>query len=113
CLLFVLTYCYILLDFGIDFAIRSFKTNEVSAAMTGLSHRWIIKSMLPLCFVLVGTAAISVLLRQVVYLFGPPELRRASGQFVETDHLAELVQETEEEIAAYQAEHGGIQGGRQ
>src|SRR5690606_19477710 len=38
CLLFVLTYCYILLDFGIDFAIRSFKTNEVSAAMTGLSH---------------------------------------------------------------------------
>lgn len=103
CLLFVLTYCYILLDFGIDFAQRSFRTNEVSSAMTGLSERWIIKSMLPVCFVLVGIAAISVALRHVVYLFGPAELRRQSGQFVEVDHLAALKLETEEEIAAYQA----------
>ncbi|MEX2628425.1 MAG: TRAP transporter small permease subunit [Tistlia sp.] len=103
CLLFVLTYCYILLDFGIDFAQRSYRTNEISNAMTGLSERWIIKSMLPLCFVLLALSAISVALRHLVYLFGPPELRRRSGQFVEVDHLAEMKQETEEEIAAYQA----------
>ena len=104
CLLFILTYCYILLDFGTDFAERSYNTNEVSAAMTGLSERWIIKAMLPLCFVLLAISAVSVVLRHLVYLFGPPELQRQSGQFVEVDHIAELKQETEEEIAAYQAE---------
>ncbi|SME89641.1 TRAP-type mannitol/chloroaromatic compound transport system, small permease component [Tistlia consotensis] len=113
CLLFVLTYCYILLDFGIDFARRSWRTNEISSAMTGLSDRWIIKSMLPLCFTLLAAAAVSVLLRHVVYLFGPPELRRRSGQFVEVDHLVELKQETEEEIAAYQADHRADHPGRQ
>lgn len=113
CLLFVLTYCYILLDFGIDFAQRSYRTGEVSSAMTGLSERWVIKSILPLCFVLLAVSAVSVMLRHVVYLFGPPELRQRSGQFVEVDHIAELKQETEEEIAAYEAERRKHESGGQ
>lgn len=84
--LFLLPYCIIVGKLGYTFAERAWDTNEVSAAQTGLSHRWIIKAILPLGFVILGAAGIAALLKCWVYLFGPPELRERSGEYAGTHH---------------------------
>ena len=48
--LFLIPYTILVIYFGVDFVSRSFNMNEVSSALTGLSHRWIIKSFIPLGF---------------------------------------------------------------
>jgi TRAP-type mannitol/chloroaromatic compound transport system permease small subunit len=58
-----------------DFVVRAYVSNEASAAMTGLSNRWIIKSFLLIGLILVLLAGITTFLRQIVYLFGPEHLR--------------------------------------
>ena len=45
------------------------------SSATGLTHRWIIKSFLPIGFTLLGLAGIAVVFRKIVELFGPPDLR--------------------------------------
>lgn len=74
CLLFLLPYCYLVISFGVDFALRSYNSGEVSAALTGLPHRWVIKSFLVIGFSVLALAAVSVALRCIVTLFGPREL---------------------------------------
>lgn len=65
---FLIPYTTLVIYFGIDFADRSFGMNEVSSALTGLTHRWIIKSFVPLGMLLLLLAGIAVLLRNVAYL---------------------------------------------
>ena len=66
--LFLVPYAALVIWFGLDFAERSFSINEVSSALTGLSHRWIIKSFVPLGMLLLLLAGIAVLLRNLAYL---------------------------------------------
>lgn len=67
---FLLPYCALVLIYSVEFVAHSFATGEVSNAPNGLSHRWMIKSMLPLAFILVAIAAISRLTRCIAYLRG-------------------------------------------
>ena len=71
--IFIIPYTYLLFRYGLNFTERSFHLNEVSAALTGLSHRWIIKAFLPLGMALLFLAALAVLLRNLVCLFGSKE----------------------------------------
>lgn len=80
-LLFMVPYCYVVMKFGIENAVRSFNIGESSAATTGLPNRFIIKSMLPFGFALIALAGMSVSLKCIVFLFGPPSLRRASSYY--------------------------------
>lgn len=93
CLLFLLPFCGLVVWYGIDFVERSFATNEVSASATGLTHRWIIKSSIPLGFTLLALAAVAILLRKLVELFGPEELRRRVHNIeeAEAEHLDDIV----------------------
>ena len=75
CLLFLLPYSALIIYFSYDFAVRSFVVSEISASATGLSYRWIIKSVIPIGFSLLALAGIAVVFRKLVELFGPPELR--------------------------------------
>ncbi len=84
CLFFLIPYCLIILYFAWDWLGRSLSVNEMSDSATGLPYRWIIKSFIPLGFIFLFLSGITVLLRRVVELFGPPELR-------------EIVTRTEEE----------------
>lgn len=86
CLLFLVPYCYVVVRYGYDFARSSFNIMERSASTTGLSMRFIIKTFLPIGFMLLALAGASVALKCVVYLFGPPSLRRASGYYAGTHH---------------------------
>ena len=74
-LVFLLPYLLVIGYLCLNFIWRAYDSNEASAAMTGLSHRWIIKSFLLVCLILVLFAGVCTLLRQWVYLFGPEHLR--------------------------------------
>ena len=73
--LFLIPFMALLLWFGYDFAARSFVRGETSNGGVGLSHRWIIKSAIPLAAVLAILGGLSVGLRCLVALFRP-DLRR-------------------------------------
>lgn len=70
-LLFLLPFMTLLLWYGYDFAERSFIRGETSNGGVGLSHRWIIKSTIPLAALLTILGGLSVALRCVVTLARP------------------------------------------
>jgi TRAP-type mannitol/chloroaromatic compound transport system permease small subunit len=91
-LLFMVPYCYVVIEYGNENALRAFHIGEGSDALTGLDHRFIIKGFLPLGFVFVALAGLSAALKSVVYLFGPASMRAESGQYAgdtHTPHAAE------------------------
>ena len=93
CLLFLLPYCALIVWFGIDFVERSFATSEISDSATGLTHRWLIKSMIPIGFGVHALSAVAILLRKFVELFGPEELRTKVQEIeeAEIEHLDDVV----------------------
>ena len=74
-LLFLIPYTCIVVYFAFVYAYDAYVNNEISVSTVGLTHRWIIKSVLVvgLCFVLV--AGVSVLLQVIVVLWGPQDRR--------------------------------------
>jgi TRAP-type mannitol/chloroaromatic compound transport system permease small subunit len=86
CLFFLVPYCYVVVLYGTEFAQRSFSIMERSSAQTGLELRFIIKGFLPLGFTLLALAGASVALKCIVYLFGPPHMREASGYYAGIHH---------------------------
>jgi len=68
-MIFLIPYTLLVIYFGIDFVQRSFSMNEVSSALTGLSHRWIIKLFIPVGMVLLFLAGFSLLLKNLIYIF--------------------------------------------
>jgi len=53
---------------GLDFVGESFRVGECSDAPSGLSYRWLIKSVIPIAFFLMFCASVSRLIRAVSYL---------------------------------------------
>ena len=84
-LLFVIPYSLIVIYWGFEFAEMSFQMGETSE-QSGLSHRWIIKSMIPLGFITLLVAGFSVVLKCILYLFGPDHLRDHAAFIAETHH---------------------------
>ena len=96
-LVFLLPYLLVIGYLCLNFIWRAYDSNEASAAMTGLSHRWIIKSFLLVCLILVLFAGLSTLLRQWVYLFGPEHLRGDVKMNMLTSAIAEHLPHLEDE----------------
>ena len=67
-LVFLIPYTILIIFYGIDFVIRSFNLNEVSSALTGLSHRWIIKFFIPFGMFLLFLAGVSILIKKVLFI---------------------------------------------
>ncbi|MEL7177591.1 MAG: TRAP transporter small permease subunit, partial [Pseudomonadota bacterium] len=68
--LFLTPFLLLVIWYGIDFAERSFSRGERSPVSLGLTHRWIIKSVVPLSALIALMGAWSVLLRIVAHLRG-------------------------------------------
>ena len=68
--IFLIPYTCLVIYYGIDFVNRSFNMNEVSSALTGLSHRWIIKSFIPLGMILLLLAGLSKFTLNIIYIIG-------------------------------------------
>jgi TRAP-type mannitol/chloroaromatic compound transport system permease small subunit len=72
---FLLPYCAVIIWFAIDYAYASYVINEISASTVGLTHRWIIKSVLVFGLIVAALAGLAVWLQVVVVLFGKSERR--------------------------------------
>ncbi len=79
CLIFAIPYCLIAIYFSTDFTWIALSQNESSDSATGLPWRWIPKAFITIGLVLLLVAVISVLMRLIVYLYGPPSLRARSA----------------------------------
>lgn len=73
--LFLLPFCSVVLYFAVIYAYDSFMMSEISASTVGLTHRWIIKSVLVFGLFMVIVAGIAVWLQVVIVLWGPKDLR--------------------------------------
>ncbi|WP_420177499.1 TRAP transporter small permease subunit [Kerstersia gyiorum] len=74
-LVFALPFCGVLVYESWQFVVNAYVQGEGSAALTGIPHRWIIKSFLLLGVGLLLLALLATLLRLVIFLFGPRVLR--------------------------------------
>ncbi len=65
----LMPFLLIMLDFSFDYALYSFAHNESSQSPSGLPHRWIIKSVIPLSMSLMIVATLARLIQELVLLF--------------------------------------------
>ncbi len=72
---FYIPYCIVLIYFSAVYAYDSWSIGEISASLVGLSHRWIIKSVLAAGLLVAVIAGIAVWLQVVIALFGPQHHR--------------------------------------
>ena len=72
CLLFLLPFCALVIWYGYDFALESYHLNETSGDPGGLSHRWLIKSMIPLSALAVIFSGLGMLIKNLRCLVETP-----------------------------------------
>ncbi len=60
---------WIVFDHSLSWVADSYRVDEHSSAPTGLPHRWIIKSFLPMSFALMIIATVSRLIQETLLLF--------------------------------------------
>jgi len=72
---FLIPYCSIVIWFAFIYTYDSFMMNEISASTVGLTHRWIIKSVLVVGLIMVVVAGIAVWLQVAMALWGPKNIR--------------------------------------
>lgn len=100
CLLFLIPYTLLVFYFAWSFVVQAWVSNEASAAMTGLSHRWIIKSFVLAGMALAFLSGVSSLIRQALWLFAPElrpqiKLNQLTGEAAEIEVArAKLARET-------------------
>jgi TRAP-type mannitol/chloroaromatic compound transport system permease small subunit len=72
---FLIPYCAIVIYFATVYAHDSYVIGEISASQVGLSHRWIIKSVLVFGLVVAVISGIAVWLQVAIVLWGPQDVR--------------------------------------
>lgn len=100
-LFLALPYVGILCYFGWDFVHTSYVQNETSASMTGLSHRWMIKSVFLLGNALLVIACLSTAVKILLFVFGKDDVARAAQLSLNISDYASH----ESEVANEKAQH--------
>ena len=72
---FLIPYTLIVIWFASIYAYDAYMTGEISASLVGLSHRWIIKSVLVAGLVVAAIAGVAVWLQTAVVLWGKQDQR--------------------------------------
>jgi TRAP-type mannitol/chloroaromatic compound transport system permease small subunit len=72
---FMLPYCALVIWFALDYAHASYLVNEQSSSTVGLTHRWIIKSVLVFGLIVALISGIAAWLQVATILWGPQGLR--------------------------------------
>lgn len=79
CLIFAIPYCAIAIYFSTDFTWIAFVDGESSPSANGLPYRWIPKSFITLGLILLLAGVLSMVMRLIVYLYGPERLRKPAA----------------------------------
>jgi TRAP-type mannitol/chloroaromatic compound transport system permease small subunit len=66
CVFLLLPFSALIMWFGYDFALEAFNLGETSGDPGGLSHRWIIKSMIPLSALMLTLSGVGFLLKNIL-----------------------------------------------
>lgn len=69
-LFFVMPFVVLVTYYGIGFSVDSFQMNEGSGDPGGLPYRWVIKSLMPVSFILIGIAGLGMIAKAVLVLKG-------------------------------------------
>ncbi|TEW56734.1 TRAP transporter small permease subunit [Psychromonas sp. RZ22] len=69
CLFFILPFCALIIWYGYDFTLESYQLDETSGDPGGLSHRWLIKAMIPLSALMIIFSALGVLIKNLRCIF--------------------------------------------
>jgi TRAP-type mannitol/chloroaromatic compound transport system permease small subunit len=72
---FLIPYGAIVIYFALIYAYDSWAISEISASQVGLSHRWIIKSVLVFGLVVAAISGVAVWLQVAIVLWGPQDIR--------------------------------------
>ena len=72
---FMIPYCLTVIWFAWIYAYDSYMINEISASQVGLSHRWIIKSVLVFGVIVAALSGVAVWLQVALVLWGPQNIR--------------------------------------
>ncbi|MBT4689108.1 MAG: TRAP transporter small permease subunit [Rhodospirillaceae bacterium] len=72
---FMIPYTIVVIYFCYIFAYDSFVTSEISASLVGMSHRWVIKSILCVGLIVALASGIAVWLQTILVVFGPKDMR--------------------------------------
>ena len=72
---FMIPYCLIVIWFAWIYAYDSFMIHEISASQVGLTHRWIIKSVLVVGLIIAALSGLAVWLQVAIVLWGPQNVR--------------------------------------
>jgi TRAP-type mannitol/chloroaromatic compound transport system permease small subunit len=72
---FLIPYCAIVIYFALIYAYDSYAIHEISASQVGLTHRWIIKSVLVFGLVVAVLSGVAVWLQVAIVLWGPQDIR--------------------------------------
>jgi len=86
CVLFAIPYSLLAIYLSLDFTWIAWVDNEGSASSNGLDWRWIPKSFISIGLIMLFAAVISVLMRTIVYLWGPETLRSKAAVAVIKHH---------------------------
>ena len=62
---FLIPFCGLVAWYSVDFVKESYDLGEVSINPGGLSHRWLIKAVIPLSFGLMAISSLELLLRSI------------------------------------------------
>lgn len=112
----LLMYPFLVIMFiqGVDYTMAAWRVNESSASPVGLPWRWLIKSIIPLAFLLLFLALTARLLREVASLCGAevlPQYRERFGRFHQQHIGANAgAQAGDKGDAVTQGEKGGRDG---
>lgn len=72
---FMIPFCAVVIWFAVDYTYTSYTTNEISVSTVGMTHRWIIKSMMVIGLIIALISGIAVWLQVYAVLWGPQDLR--------------------------------------
>lgn len=69
-IIFVIPFVALVTYYGLDFSIDSFQMGEGSGDPGGLPFRWVIKSLIPFSFILMGVAGVGMMTKAILVLKG-------------------------------------------
>ena len=79
CIAFAVPYCLLAIYFSSVVTQIAWNLNEHSESPTGLAQRWIPKGFITVGLILLLLGVFSVMMRMIVFLWGPDRLRAASS----------------------------------
>jgi hypothetical protein len=72
---FMIPYCLVVIWFAIEYVKASYAVGEVSSSTVGLTHRWLIKTVLVFGLITALVSGIAAWLQTATILWGPQDVR--------------------------------------